>query len=63
MGVLEAKGPDGREYAYTVIGLIEKKRPARDYFRWLRARGDVIREVSGLVFQGIGSLHGFASAR
>jgi beta-lactamase class A len=62
MGVLQAKGPDGRQYAYTVIGIIEKKGPARNYLRWLRARGNVIREISGLVYQGIASIHGFASA-
>ena len=63
MGVVTAKGPDGRQYSYTVIGIIEKKRAARHYSRWLRARGDVIREISGLVYGMIGSLHGFGVAR
>jgi beta-lactamase class A len=60
MGVLRAKGPDGREYAYTLIGIIEKRRPARHYFRWLRARGNVIRDISGLVYRSLGSIYGFA---
>lgn len=59
MGVLRAKSEDGREYPYAVVGLIEKKAPARHYTRWLRARGDVIREISGLVYEGIGERHGF----
>ncbi|MDD5657324.1 MAG: serine hydrolase [Elusimicrobia bacterium] len=61
MGVLLAKGADGRQYAYTLIGIIEKKSPARHYRRWLRSRGNVIREVSGLVYRLIGSVHGFAA--
>jgi beta-lactamase class A len=60
MGVLSAKGPDGKQYAYTVIGIIEKKHPARHYLRWMKSRGDVIREISGLVYHAIGALHGFA---
>jgi beta-lactamase class A len=61
MGVLLAKGPDGQQYAYTVIGLIEKQHRARNYLRWLRARGDVIREISGLVNRILGKMHGFAA--
>ncbi len=63
MGVVLAKGPDGKEYAYTLIGIIEKKRPARHYFRWLRQRGNVIREISALVYRSLGSIHGFAQTR
>ena len=63
MGVLSAKGRDGRQYAYTVIGIIEKRRSARHYFRWLRSRGNVIREISGLVYNLLGQMDGFAPAR
>lgn len=59
MGVLLARTEDGREYPYAVVGLIEKKAPARHYLSWLHARGDVIREISGLVYKGIGERHGF----
>ncbi len=62
IGVLRAKGPDGREYAYAMVGIIEKRRRARHYFRWLRERGNVIREISGMVYRGVGALHGFAQA-
>jgi len=63
MGVLLAKGPDGRQYAYALIGLIEKEHRARNYLRWLRARGNVIREMSGLVYRMIGRTHGFVAVR
>ncbi|HEX4046227.1 MAG TPA: serine hydrolase [Elusimicrobiota bacterium] len=63
IGVLTAKGPDGRQYAYTLIGIIEKDRRARDYASWMRSRGNVIRYVSYLVYRSVGALHGFASAR
>lgn len=63
MGVLTAKGPDGRQYAYTIIGIIEKKHAARHYSRWLRSRGDVIREISGMVYGMIGTMHGFSAVR
>jgi beta-lactamase class A len=63
MGVLLAKGADGRQYPYTVIGLIEKKHAARNYLRWLRARGNVIREISGLAYRSIGKMHGFVAAQ
>ncbi|MFA6093113.1 MAG: serine hydrolase [Elusimicrobiota bacterium] len=59
MGVLSAKGPDGKQYAYTVIGIIEKKSPARHYRRWLRSRGNIIRDISSLVYQTVASIHGF----
>ncbi|MBI5240082.1 MAG: serine hydrolase [Elusimicrobia bacterium] len=63
MGVVLAKAPDGRQYAYALIGIIEKKHAARHYYRWLRSRGDIIREVSGLVYRIIGGMHGFAGAQ
>ncbi|MDE2038411.1 MAG: serine hydrolase [Elusimicrobia bacterium] len=63
IGVLMAKGPDGRRYAYTLIGIIEKEHRARHYLRWLRARGNVIRGVSYLMYRSVGALHGFAAAR
>ncbi len=63
IGVLTAKGPDGKQYAYTLVGIIEKRRAARHYFRWLRSRGNVIRDISYLVYHGVGAMHGFASPR
>ncbi len=63
MGVLLAKGPDGRQYAYALIGIIEKRHAARHYFRWLRSRGDIIREMSGMVYHVIADMHGFTARR
>jgi len=61
IGVVLAKAPDGRQYAYALIGVIEKKHAARHYFRWLRSRGDIIREMSGMVYRIIAGMHGFAA--
>lgn len=53
MGILNVKGPDGKRYPYTVIGIIAKERRARDYTTWIRSRGEVIRNVSGIIYRGI----------
>ncbi|MFO1421504.1 MAG: serine hydrolase [Candidatus Competibacteraceae bacterium] len=57
MGILVARGRDGRHYPYTFIGIIEKARPARNYVAWMNARGDVIREVSGMVYRHLRQMH------
>lgn len=59
VGILIAKGPDGKRYPYTVIGIIEKERRARDYTTWIRSRGEVIRNVSGIIYNGIVKRHDF----
>jgi beta-lactamase class A len=53
MGILIVEGPDGKRYPYTVIGIIEKERRTRDYATWIRSRGAVIRNVSGIIYRGI----------
>jgi beta-lactamase class A len=53
VGILTVKGPDGKRYPYTMIGIIEKERRARDYTTWIRSRGAVIRNVSGIIYRGI----------
>jgi beta-lactamase class A len=58
MGILVVKGPDGRSYPYTIVGLIEKRNRARNYSTWIRTRGDVIRNVSNIVYDGIVNRHG-----
>ncbi len=57
MGILIVKGKDGRSYPYTLIGIIEKQNRARHYGSWIRARGDVIRNVSNLVYREIADRH------
>ncbi len=59
VGILIAKGADGRRYPYTVIGIIEKERRARNYTDWIRSRGEVIRNVSGIIYNDIKSRHDF----
>lgn len=57
VGILTVKGPDGKRYPYTMIGIIEKERRARDYRAWIRSRGAVIRKVSGIIYRGIVDRH------
>jgi len=61
MGVITARGPDGKQYSYALVGIIEKQSPARHYLTWLRSRGNVIRYVSYLVYRQVGAIHGFAA--
>ncbi len=57
MGILNVKGPDGKWYPYTVIGIIEKERNAANYTSWIRSRGDIIRHVSSIVYKSIARNH------
>jgi beta-lactamase class A len=59
VGILIAKGPDGKRYPYTVIGIVEKGKRARKYTTWIRSRGDVIRNVSGIIYRGIARRYDF----
>jgi len=57
MGIVVAQGSDGKEYPYTMIGIIEKRQRPRSYGHWIRDRGNVIREVSELVYTELRHLH------
>jgi len=57
MGILSVKGLDGKWYPYTVIGIIEKERNAANYTSWIRSRGNIIRDVSSIVYQSIAQNH------
>lgn len=61
MGILIVKGPDGRSYPYTVVGVIEKRRKARNYTTWIRSCGDIIGNVSNIVYKGIARHHEFGT--
>lgn len=51
MGILVAKGRDGKTYPYALVGIIESgRRNTSSYSRWISNRADVIREVSNLVY-------------
>ncbi len=51
MGILVLRGRNGRSYPYAIVGIIEKSSRARDYGTWMRTRGNVIRQVSTLVYE------------
>ncbi|MFQ5643389.1 MAG: serine hydrolase [Thiogranum sp.] len=57
MGILSVKGPGGKRYPYTIIGIIEKQQRSENYTAWIRARSDVIRNVSNIVYKGIARHH------
>ena len=57
MGILNVKGSGGKWYPYTVIGIIEKEQNAANYTSWIRSRGNIIRNVSGIVYQSIAQNH------
>ncbi len=57
MGILVARGRDGRNYPYTFIGIVQKARPAQNYLAWQAARGNVIRDVSGMVYSHLRQTH------
>jgi beta-lactamase class A len=57
MGILNVKGTYGKWYPYTVIGIIEKEQNATNYTSWIRSRGNIIRDVSGIVYQSIARNH------
>jgi beta-lactamase class A len=53
MGVVYAKGKNGKDYPYTFIGIVEKEGRAPDYRFWQRRKGSIIRHVSGSVYQNL----------
>lgn len=51
MGILVAKGRDGKSYPYALVGIIESgQRNNSNYSSWISSRADVIRSVSNLVY-------------
>lgn len=51
MGILVPKTRKGDRHPYAIVGIIERSSRARDYGNWMMARGNVIREVSTMVYQ------------
>ncbi|KAF0124740.1 MAG: beta-lactamase class A [Elusimicrobia bacterium] len=62
MGIIVARDADGNAYPYIIVGVIEKSRPASGYAGWMRSRGNVIRAVSGMVYEELSAAHGFGPA-
>lgn len=57
MGIVEAVGNNGKSYPYTFIGIIEKTRRASNFYLWRASRGDVIREISDIVYSELRTIH------
>jgi beta-lactamase class A len=58
MGILVAKGRDGKAYPYIVVGIIESaKKNTSSYSTWISRRADVIRGVSNLVYLDMKKRH------
>ena len=57
MGIVEARGRNGRSYPYTFIGIIEKTHRASNFYLWRASRGNVIREVSDIVYNELRAIH------
>jgi len=51
MGILVPRSQNGRRYPYAIVGIIERRSRPPYYGRWKMARGNVIREVSTLVYE------------
>ena len=51
MGILVAKDSKGNRYPYALVGIIERDTRASNYGNWMLTRGNVIRQVSTLVYK------------
>lgn len=51
MGILVPKTSNGQRHPYAIVGIIERSSRPSDYGRWMLARGNVIRQVSTLVYE------------
>tara|TARA_R110002096_G_scaffold42893_25_gene115405 strand:- start:3960 stop:4838 length:879 start_codon:yes stop_codon:yes gene_type:complete len=57
MGILVARGRNGRTYPYIVIGIIESGARSTSYGTWISRRADVIREVSNITYLSMKKRH------
>jgi len=60
MGIVEARGRDGRLYPYTFVGIIERPTRAKNYGAWISRRSNAIRKVSNLVYLHMKERHRLA---
>jgi beta-lactamase class A len=58
MGILVARTAGGARVPYSIVAVIERTRRTTSYTSWVHARGDVIRSVSGLVYEALKREHG-----
>ena len=57
MGIVVARDKRGKLYPYTFIGMIERDQGSKIYTQWIQARGNVLRKISGLVYDHIKSTY------
>lgn len=57
MGILLAKGENGKTYPYILVGIIERKTRTKAYGSWISGRANVIRGVSNLTYQAMARKH------
>jgi len=57
MGIINARGKNGKRYAYSLIGIIQREIRTRKYPTWIAARGNVIRGVSSIVYKEMKKRH------
>ncbi|MEM9015984.1 MAG: serine hydrolase [Verrucomicrobiota bacterium] len=57
MGILVARGRNGRKYPYAIIGIIESRSRSQSYGTWISRRADIIREVSNLSYLAMKRRH------
>lgn len=60
MGILIAKGVNGKNYPYSFIAIIEKAERTDNYGRWAVDRGNIIRQVSNIVYSELKQVHSLA---
>lgn len=57
MGIVDCPGRNGRRYAYTFIGIIERDKRAPSYGKWITSRSNALREVSATVYDFMKDRH------
>jgi beta-lactamase class A len=57
MGILVPRARNGRRYPYVIVGIIERRSRPSDYGNWMMSRGQVIRQVSTLVYKEMKKNH------
>jgi beta-lactamase class A len=57
MGIVVARGRNGRMHPYTFIAIIERSSRAKNLGRWSSSRGNVIRQVSSMVYTELKKVH------
>jgi beta-lactamase class A len=57
MGILVPKGKNGKRYPYALAAVIQRSSRPKNYGQWMLTRGNVIRQVSTLVYKEMKKQH------